>query len=123
MSKKRAGREDLESFETTYNAACSYIARGELAQGLLLLRKAKGTLCSIIIVQVVSYIWCLDLCSSSKDIPEAEKDEELLAIGVQELYVLSALDKAEQARTLGAEISTDKCVPSRGTTKLLLIKI
>jgi signal recognition particle subunit SRP72 len=42
VTKKRAGREDLEAFETAYNAACGCIARGELGQGELLLKRAKG---------------------------------------------------------------------------------
>jgi signal recognition particle subunit SRP72 len=41
---KRPGREDLEAFETTYNAACGSIARGELGQAEVLLKRAKGTL-------------------------------------------------------------------------------
>lgn len=40
--KKRPGREDLEAFETAFNAACGSIARRELGQGELLLRRAKG---------------------------------------------------------------------------------
>jgi signal recognition particle subunit SRP72 len=39
---KRPSREDLEVFETAYNVACEVIARGELTQGELLLRRAKG---------------------------------------------------------------------------------
>ena len=42
--KKKAGREDLEAFETAYNAACGCLARGELSQGKFLLERAKGTL-------------------------------------------------------------------------------
>jgi signal recognition particle subunit SRP72 len=38
----RPTREDLEAFETTYNAACSSLARGDLAQSELLLKRAKG---------------------------------------------------------------------------------
>ena len=43
--KKKAVREDLEAFETTYNAACASIARGELEQGGILLKRAKGGCC------------------------------------------------------------------------------
>lgn len=42
VSKKKPGREDLEAFETAFNAACGSIARGELAQGEILLKRAKG---------------------------------------------------------------------------------
>lgn len=42
MQKKKPGREDLEAFETAYNAACGSIARGELGQGEVLLKRARG---------------------------------------------------------------------------------
>lgn len=42
--KKKPSREDLEGFETAYNAACSAIAREELVQGEILLKTAKGIL-------------------------------------------------------------------------------
>ena len=42
VRRKKPGREDLEAFETAYNAACGSIARGELGQGEVLLRRAKG---------------------------------------------------------------------------------
>ena len=42
VSKTKAEREDLEAFETAYNAACISIARGELAQAEVLLKRAKG---------------------------------------------------------------------------------
>ena len=42
VHKKKAVREDLEAFETAYNAACGCIARGELGQGEILLKRAKG---------------------------------------------------------------------------------
>lgn len=35
-------REDLEAFETAYNAACASVARGDLKQGEILLKRAKG---------------------------------------------------------------------------------
>ena len=43
VQKKRPSREDMEAFETAYNAACGSIARGELGQGEVLLKRAKGT--------------------------------------------------------------------------------
>ena len=45
MQKKKPAREDLEAFETAYNAACGSIARGELAQGEVLLKRARGGYC------------------------------------------------------------------------------
>lgn len=44
VRKKQPTREDLEAFETAYNAACGCVARGELAQAEFLLKKAKGIL-------------------------------------------------------------------------------
>jgi signal recognition particle subunit SRP72 len=40
--RKKPSREDLEVFETAYNAACGSISRGELAQGEICLKRAKG---------------------------------------------------------------------------------
>lgn len=45
VQKKKPGREDLEAFETAYNAACGSIARGELGQGEVLLKRARGEYC------------------------------------------------------------------------------
>jgi signal recognition particle subunit SRP72 len=42
VQKKKPGREDLEAFETAYNAACGSIARGELSQAEILLKRAHG---------------------------------------------------------------------------------
>lgn len=42
MQTKKVGREDLEAFETAYNAACAFIARGDLGQGEVLLKRARG---------------------------------------------------------------------------------
>lgn len=39
---RKPGREDLEAFETSYNAACGSVARGELRQAEVLLKRAKG---------------------------------------------------------------------------------
>jgi signal recognition particle subunit SRP72 len=39
---RKPSREDLEAFETSYNAACGSIARGELRQAEVLLKRAKG---------------------------------------------------------------------------------
>lgn len=40
---KKPGRQDLEAFETAYNAACGSLARGELAQADILLKRSKGS--------------------------------------------------------------------------------
>ncbi len=89
VRKKRPGREDLEAFETAYNAACGSIARGELGQGEVLLRRAK------------------DLCSASDELSEAEKIAETLPISVQQLYVLTRSGKHEEAHRLASEINLE----------------
>lgn len=42
VRNSRATRDDLEAFETVYNAACLSIAKGAFGQGELLLKRAKG---------------------------------------------------------------------------------
>ncbi|KAK5055174.1 hypothetical protein LTR84_012923 [Exophiala bonariae] len=85
----RPSREDLEAFETTYNAACGSIARGELAQAEILLKRAKG------------------LCKHSEDLSETQKQDELLPITVQQIYVLLSLGKTADAESLVKEISIE----------------
>ena len=86
---KRPGREELENFETAYNAACGSIARGELAQSEILLKRAK------------------ELCKHNEELSEEQKTEELLPITVQQLYVLQALGKSPEAEKLAEEISVE----------------
>jgi len=45
VKNKKPGREDLQAFETAYNAACGSIARGELGQAEVLLKRSKGERC------------------------------------------------------------------------------
>ncbi|OAL48179.1 hypothetical protein IQ07DRAFT_645672 [Pyrenochaeta sp. DS3sAY3a] len=84
--KKKPTREDLEVFETAFNAACGSIARGELAQGEVCLKRAK------------------DLCNALSDLSEAEKQAELLPISVQQVYVLTQLGKTDEAEQLATSI-------------------
>ncbi|KAF2144145.1 uncharacterized protein K452DRAFT_246351 [Aplosporella prunicola CBS 121167] len=85
--KKKPVREDMEAFETAYNAACGSIARGELGQGEVLLKRAR------------------DLCNASEDMTEEEKRAEIMPILVQQLYVLSRQGRAEEAEKLSQELS------------------
>ena len=41
-NKKRYGREDLEAYETAYNAGCVALARGEMRESEFLLKTARG---------------------------------------------------------------------------------
>ncbi|KAF2834369.1 hypothetical protein M501DRAFT_990341 [Patellaria atrata CBS 101060] len=86
VKDKKVVREDLEAFETAYNAACGSIARGEMAQSEVLLRRAK------------------DLCNALEDLTDDEKKAETLPIIVQQIYVLSRLGKLEEAGKLSSSI-------------------
>ncbi|MCJ1473197.1 Signal recognition particle core component [Lambiella insularis] len=99
VQKKKIEREDLEAFETAYNAACGCVARGELGQGEILLRRAEA------------------LCSAADTLTDDERTAELLPIRVQQLYVLSVLGKNEQAETLASEIALQE-VPDLSTRQI-----
>src|SRR5271154_1285941 len=86
---RRPGREDLEAFETAYNAACGSIARGELGQAEILLKRAK------------------ELCRHSEDLSPEAKVEELLPICVQQVYVLQRLGRVSEADEIASEIQVD----------------
>ncbi|KAI1436066.1 hypothetical protein GGR50DRAFT_653553 [Xylaria sp. CBS 124048] len=81
-AERQTSRDDLESFETAYNAACAHIARYELTKASVLLKRAR------------------DLCEASEDLPPEEKQAELLPILVQHVYVLSQLGKDSEAAAL-----------------------
>ena len=97
VSKKKPGREDLEAFETAYNAACGSIARGELGQGEVLLKRAK------------------DLCTAAQDLSDEDKEAELRPITVQQVYVLAKLDRLEEAEQLskGLDVKGEKDASTR----------
>ncbi|KAH7110576.1 hypothetical protein B0J11DRAFT_573429 [Dendryphion nanum] len=84
--KKKPDREDLEVFETAYNAACGSISRGEFAQGHICLKRAK------------------DLCNALTEMSDAEKQQELFPITVQQVYVLTHMGKLDEAEELATTI-------------------
>ncbi|KAJ5702041.1 hypothetical protein N7488_009589 [Penicillium malachiteum] len=86
---QRPSREDLEAFETAYNAACLNIAKGEFPQAEVLLNRAKN------------------ICETSEDLSPEDRAAELLPIAVQYLYVLIRQGKTEEAESLLEEISVD----------------
>ncbi|TAQ87713.1 hypothetical protein B7494_g3958 [Chlorociboria aeruginascens] len=88
-SRKKPGREDLEAFETSYNAACGCIARGDLAAGTVLLKRAR------------------DLCEALDELTDEEKRAEVLPIMVQQAYVYTKLGKLEEAEALQKMINID----------------
>ncbi|KAG4425626.1 hypothetical protein IFR04_001323 [Cadophora malorum] len=81
-SRKKPSREDLEAFETSYNAACGCIARGDLGPGSVLLKRAR------------------DLCEALDELTDEEKRAEVLPIMVQQAYVFTKLGKLEEAEAL-----------------------
>ena len=86
VTKKQPSREDLEAFESAYNAACGAIARGELGKGEVLLRRAR------------------DLCLASEELSEDEKKAELVPIVAQMVYVLLRLGRVDDAKKVGEEL-------------------
>ncbi|KAI9780084.1 MAG: Signal recognition particle core component [Geoglossum umbratile] len=99
VQKERPSREDLEVFEVAYNAACGSIARGELGQGGVLLRRAKG------------------VCNALEELSDEEKIAELLPIAVQQIYVLIKLGKIQEAERLSSEISIEN-IPEASTRRI-----
>ncbi len=81
-SRQKPSREDLEAFETSYNAACGCIARGDLNAGSVLLKRAR------------------DLCESLDELSDEEKRAEVLPIMVQQAYVFTKLGRLEEAAAL-----------------------
>lgn len=85
-AERQPSRDDLEAFETAYNAACSCIARADLSRAAVLLKRAK------------------DLCEASSDLTDDEKKAELLPIMVQQAYVLARMGKDVDALALQRSI-------------------
>ena len=92
QSRKKPGREDLEAFETSYNAACGSIARGDLSAGSVLLKRAR------------------DLCESLDELTDEEKRAEVLPIMVQQVYVFTKLGKLQEAEAIQNMINIDEYV-------------
>lgn len=80
--RKQPGREDLEAFETAYNAGCGCVARGDLAKASVLLKRAA------------------DLCDATDSLTEEDKKVEMLPIILQQAYVLARLGKKEEVAAL-----------------------
>ena len=58
VENKRVSREDLSVFESAFNAACASIARGELGQAEVLLKRAyRKCLGSIFYSRLFYSIW------------------------------------------------------------------
>ena len=91
--QKQPAREELEAFETAYNAACGCMSRGDFAKAIVLLKRAR------------------DLCEATEDLDEDEKKAELLHIVVQQAYVYTKLGKLDEAASLHKSIDLLESVP------------
>lgn len=87
---KKPAREDMEAFETAYNAGCGCVARGDLAKASILLKRAA------------------DLCDAADDLSEDEKKLEMLPIILQQAYVLTLTGKTEEAAALQKSVEGDE---------------
>jgi signal recognition particle subunit SRP72 len=87
---KQPRREDMEAFETAYNAGCGCVARGDLAKASVLLKRAA------------------DLCDAAEDLSDEDKRLELLPIVLQQAYVLTLLGRTEEAAELQKSIEDDE---------------
>jgi len=89
-NEKQPGREEMEAFETAYNAACGCLARGDFAKAAMLLKRSR------------------DLCEASEDLGDEEKKTELVPIIVQQAYVSTKLGKLEEAAALQNVVVLDE---------------
>jgi signal recognition particle subunit SRP72 len=87
--EKQPGREDLEAFETAYNAACGCISRGDFAKASVFLKRSR------------------DLCEATDELDEEEKKAELVPIIVQQAYVFTKLGKLDEAAGLQRSLNLD----------------
>jgi signal recognition particle subunit SRP72 len=92
--EKQPGREDLEAFETAYNAACGCISRGDFAKAAVFLKRSR------------------DLCEATEELDEEEKKAELVPIIVQQAYVLTMLGKLDETAALQKSLSLDDITDS-----------
>jgi signal recognition particle subunit SRP72 len=87
--EKQPGRADLEAFETSFNAACGCMSRGDYAKAAVFLKRSR------------------DLCEATEDLDDDEKKAELVPIIIQQAYVLNKLGKLDEAAALQKSLSLD----------------
>ncbi len=87
--EKQPGRADLEAFETSFNAACGCMSRGDYAKAAVFLKRSR------------------DLCEATEDLDDDEKKAELVPIIVQQSYVFTKLGKLDEAAALQKSLSLD----------------
>lgn len=82
----RVTTDDLSAFESAYNAACISVAKGQLEEADVLLKRA------------------ISLCEHNEDLSSADKNVELVPLRAQRLYVLQQTGKTEDASILAKEL-------------------
>lgn len=85
---KSPANEDLDAFETAYNAGCGCLARGDLAKAAFLLKRAA------------------DLCEATEDLSDEDKKVEMLPIVLQRAYVLGLMGQKEKAAALQKDVES-----------------
>jgi signal recognition particle subunit SRP72 len=88
--RRQPSRDDVDAFETTYNAACSCIGRGELEKARVLLERART------------------LCEGLEELSDEEKRGEMLPIMVQLVFVYSKLGREEDAQVMQRMIDVEE---------------
>ena len=97
--KKQPSREDLEQFETAFNAACCYLARGDLRAAEFLLTRAKS------------------LCNAAEELSETDKQHEILPIQTQLVCVLCLQGKYVEAAKAALDIRLAQ-IPDAATKRV-----
>ena len=97
--EKQPSRADMEAFETSYNAACGCMSRGDFAKAAVLLKRSR------------------DLCEATEDLDDEEKKTELVPIIVQQAYVSTKLGKLDEAVALQNSLNLDDI--SDNSTKVI----
>ncbi|KAK4679577.1 Signal recognition particle subunit SRP72 [Podospora pseudoanserina] len=97
--EKQPAREDLEAFETAYNAACICISMGDYTKASVLLKRSR------------------DLCEATEDLNEEEKKAELVPILMQQAFVFTKLGKLDEALSLQNAINLSEV--SETSTKVI----
>jgi signal recognition particle subunit SRP72 len=99
-------REDLEAFESAFNAACASIARGELGQGEVLLKRAKRESAHSFCRQAANVV--AELCYASEDLSDDQKATDVVSITAQQVFVLIRQGRQEEAAKICDNIPLDQ---------------
>lgn len=82
----RTTTDDLAAFDTAYNSACISIAKGQLKEADMLLKRA------------------INLCEHSEDLDEDTKTQELIPMKAQRIFVLQRLGDKDEALSLAQDL-------------------